>query len=149
MMVTKFLVSDNIGKGFQVLNWPTKFLFALVFIHLLHWRLTDYQPMLECVKNLIERFIIPYGALKGEDHLSEVIDKVLQLLLCTLDGLKSSNDMATISQCLVQWAPAFNLRNSRYCLSWSSSIFCVIHLVPAFLFYWLMFGFWLSAFWPF
>ncbi|KAG5254304.1 U3 small nucleolar RNA-associated protein [Salix suchowensis] len=75
-------------------------------------KVSDYQPMLECVKNLIERFIIPYGALKGENHLSEVIDKVLQLLLCTLDGLKSSNDMATISQCLVQWAPAFNLRNS-------------------------------------
>ncbi|KAJ6298901.1 hypothetical protein OIU76_019961 [Salix suchowensis] len=75
-------------------------------------KVSDYQPMLECVKNLIERFIIPSGALKGENHLSEVIDKVLQLLLCTLDGLKSSNDMATISQCLVQWAPAFNLRNS-------------------------------------
>jgi U3 small nucleolar RNA-associated protein 20 len=73
--------------------------------------------MLECVKNLFERFIIPYVALKGENHFSEVIDKVLQLLLCTLDGLKISNDMATISHCLLQWAPAFKLRNSRYCLS--------------------------------
>ncbi|XP_011045607.1 PREDICTED: U3 small nucleolar RNA-associated protein 20-like [Populus euphratica] len=75
-------------------------------------KVSDYQPMLECVKNLFERFIIPYVALKGENHFSEVIDKVLQLLLCTLDGLKSCNDMATISHCLLQWAPAFKLRNS-------------------------------------
>lgn len=76
---------------------------------------TDYQPMIECVRSLVQKFIVPSSIVVGEDN-SEIVDKILQLMLCILDGLKSSNDMSSISSCLLQWAPVFALRNSRYCI---------------------------------
>ncbi|RVW99796.1 hypothetical protein CK203_029213 [Vitis vinifera] len=74
-------------------------------------KISDYQPMLELVRLLVRTFIIPSNIVVAEDHLSEIVDKVLQLMLCILDGLHISNDMSTISSLSSQWAPAFELRN--------------------------------------
>lgn len=74
---------------------------------------TDYQPVLELVDVLKRAFITPSKNVKDVDHLFEVVDKVLQLMLCILSGLHGANDMDTITDCSSQWAPAFELKNSR------------------------------------
>ncbi|KAK9274497.1 hypothetical protein L1049_021746 [Liquidambar formosana] len=72
----------------------------------------DYQPMLELVGLLVRKFFLPSGIMKKEDHSSEVVDNVLQLMLCILDGLLCSNDMSAISEISLQWGPVFDLRNA-------------------------------------
>lgn len=73
---------------------------------------SDYQPVLELVDVLKRVFITPSKNVKDVDHLFEVVDKVLQLMLCILNGLHGANDMDTITDCSSQWAPAFELKNS-------------------------------------
>ncbi|KAF2288992.1 hypothetical protein GH714_023309 [Hevea brasiliensis] len=75
-------------------------------------KISDYQPMIERVRSFVQKFIVPSSIVVGQDN-SEIVDKILQLMLCILDGLKSFNDMSTISSCLLQWTPVFALRNSR------------------------------------
>lgn len=77
---------------------------------------TDYRPMLELLELLVETFISPSSIPLVEDRSSEeVVDKIMQLMLCILDGIMhTSNDMSTISDLPLQWAPVFKLRNSRY-----------------------------------
>ncbi|GAV59009.1 LOW QUALITY PROTEIN: DRIM domain-containing protein, partial [Cephalotus follicularis] len=72
----------------------------------------DYQQMLELVELLVRKFIMPSGVVKGENILSEVVDKVPHLMLCILDGLHLSNNMSIVSGCSLQWAPVFQIRNS-------------------------------------
>ncbi|GLU08657.1 hypothetical protein SLE2022_255570 [Rubroshorea leprosula] len=71
---------------------------------------SDYQQMLKLVGSLVDKIFSP-SSQRG-DYLSEVVDKVLLLMLCILDGLKSSNDDSAITACSLQWAPVFELRNS-------------------------------------
>lgn len=73
----------------------------------------DYQPMLDALDLLLRTLILPTGILIEEDNLLQVLDKVLQLMLCILSGLHNHNDMSTISACSLQWAPVFGLKNSR------------------------------------
>lgn len=67
--------------------------------------------MIKRVISIVEKFIVP-SRTSTEDG-SKVIDKVLELLLYILDGLKSF-DMSIISD--LQWAPIFALKNNRYFL---------------------------------
>ncbi|XP_048334306.2 uncharacterized protein LOC107422300 isoform X3 [Ziziphus jujuba] len=76
-------------------------------------RVSDYQPMLDALDLLLRTLILPTGILIEEDNLLQVLDKVLQLMLCILSGLHNHNDMSTISACSLQWAPVFGLKNSR------------------------------------
>ncbi|OMO88554.1 Down-regulated-in-metastasis protein [Corchorus olitorius] len=71
---------------------------------------SDYQQMLKVVGSLVQKTMLP--SRKGNDSLHEVIDKVLQLMLHILDGLYASNSLSSISGCLFQWAPVFELRDS-------------------------------------
>ncbi|OMO49638.1 Down-regulated-in-metastasis protein [Corchorus capsularis] len=71
---------------------------------------SDYQPMLKVVGSLVQKTMLP--SRKGNDSLHEVIDKVLQLMLHILDVLHVSNSLSSISGCLFQWAPVFELRDS-------------------------------------
>lgn len=59
---------------------------------------------------------MPSGITMTDEHISEVVDKILQLMLCILSGLHSYNDMSTISGCSLQWATVFDLQKSRYWL---------------------------------
>ncbi|CAN1813709.1 U3 small nucleolar RNA-associated protein 20 [Linum perenne] len=75
----------------------------------------DYLPILECVGLLVEKVIKPYGVGKENNELLGTVDKIMQLMLCILDGLKCLND-EYISSCSLQWAATFNLKN-RSCLT--------------------------------
>lgn len=77
-------------------------------------KISDYRPMLELLELLVETFISPSSIPLVEDRSSEeVVDKIMQLMLCILDGIMhTSNDMSTISDLPLQWAPVFKLRNS-------------------------------------
>ncbi|KAF8392350.1 hypothetical protein HHK36_022692 [Tetracentron sinense] len=75
-------------------------------------KVSDYQPMLELMESLMPTFIMPSGIVKAEDHSYEIVNKILQLMLCLLDGIHNSNDVSTISSISMHWAPVFELRNS-------------------------------------
>lgn len=64
----------------------------------------------------MKNFVIPHRMMNPEDHSSGVLAKVLQLMLCVLDGLSSHNHMAALSELSLQWASIFELRNLRYSL---------------------------------
>lgn len=69
--------------------------------------------MLDALALLLRTLILPTGILIEEDNLLEVLEKVLQLMLCILSGLHNYNDKSAISACSLQWAPVFGLKNSR------------------------------------
>lgn len=75
-------------------------------------KISDYQLMLQIVGVLMQKFILPARILKTEDQSTEVVDKVLQLMLCILDGLHLADNVPVLSSVSVQWAPVFDLRNS-------------------------------------
>ncbi|KAJ7955379.1 Small subunit processome component 20-like protein [Quillaja saponaria] len=75
-------------------------------------RVFDYRPMLELVLLLVETYVMTSVTRVEKDDLSEVIDKMLQLMLCILDGLHSCDNISAISECSLRWAPIFKLRNS-------------------------------------
>ncbi|KAF5740542.1 small subunit processome component 20 isoform X1 [Tripterygium wilfordii] len=92
----------------------------------------DYHPILKCVGLLVQTYIMPSESGNAtEVHSSEVVDKVLQLMLCILDGLYSSGDMSSIYECSLEWAPAFKLRNSSL-LSFIKELLlkdtCILHM---------------------
>ncbi|CAL1353831.1 unnamed protein product [Linum trigynum] len=81
----------------------------------------DYQPMLKCVGSVVDKFIKPFGAGKEENDLSGIVDNLLQLMLCILDGLKSLNDECKYAYCSLQWGPVFNLK-TKSCLEFISGL---------------------------
>lgn len=87
------------------------FSFLLTFILFLGIS-TDYKPVVQLVKLLVETYVTPCS-LEAENPSAELTDKILHLLLCVLDGLYHSNDLSTLSHVSIQWAPVFNLRNTR------------------------------------
>lgn len=73
--------------------------------------------MLEVVDLIMQKFVLTSGIENTEDHSSEVVDKLLQLMLCIVDGLCLADNGSVMSHVSVQWTPVFELRNSRYCFS--------------------------------
>ncbi|XP_057982940.1 uncharacterized protein LOC131167895 isoform X2 [Malania oleifera] len=74
-------------------------------------KISDYKKICGLVELLVQTYIIPSGLLEAE-YSHEIVDKVLQLMLCILDGLHSYNDTSSISAVALQWAPIFKFRNS-------------------------------------
>ena len=70
--------------------------------------------MVDVVALLLQTLILPFGITSTEDYLPEIFEKVLKLMLCTLDVLHNHDDMSTISGCSLQWAPVFELKSLRY-----------------------------------
>ncbi|KAL5542673.1 hypothetical protein UlMin_010383 [Ulmus minor] len=91
-------------------------------------RVSDYLPMLDVVESTLNFFTLPSDITTAEDHLHEVFEKVLQLMLRILDVLHNYNDMPKISDSSVNWAIVFEFKNSsllpsiRELLSKDSSI---------------------------
>lgn len=78
-------------------------------------KMIEFEPVLELAKLLIETFIMPSGMLlKAEDQSSDIIDKILQLMLCILDGLHSGNHAAVLTELSMQWVPIFEMRNTSF-----------------------------------
>lgn len=69
--------------------------------------------MIDAVANLLQILILPTG-IATEDNLPEIFDKVLELMLCTLEVLHNYDDLSTISNCSLQWAPVFELKSNRF-----------------------------------
>ncbi|PON57236.1 Coatomer beta subunit [Trema orientale] len=67
--------------------------------------------MIDVVANLLQTLILPTG-ITTEDNLPEIFDKVLELMICTLDVLHNYDDTSTISDCSLKWAPVFELKSS-------------------------------------
>ncbi|KMT14841.1 hypothetical protein BVRB_3g065640 isoform B [Beta vulgaris subsp. vulgaris] len=74
-------------------------------------KVSDYQPILELVELLIGEFILPDISGGAEGLVSEAVDKILQLMLCVLDGIFSTDNMTVIPRIASQWAPVFQLRS--------------------------------------
>ncbi|KAI8539167.1 hypothetical protein RHMOL_Rhmol09G0160300 [Rhododendron molle] len=72
----------------------------------------DYQLMLQVAGMLMQKFILPLSMQKAEDQSFEVVDKLLQLMLCILDGLHLADNVSVISIVSVQWAPVFKSSKS-------------------------------------
>ncbi|KAF6153049.1 hypothetical protein GIB67_034771 [Kingdonia uniflora] len=70
-------------------------------------KFSDSQRANILVRLLIERFIIPSTSLNAEDHIYEIINKVLLLMVCLVDVLLESNDISDIAKVSLQWAPVF------------------------------------------
>lgn len=76
---------------------------------------TDFEPFVELVGLHVQTFITPYLTTKTFEAHSEVIEKVLQLILCTVDGLFSSKNMPVLLRVISEWEPVFEIRSRRYC----------------------------------
>ncbi|KAK6117591.1 hypothetical protein DH2020_048670 [Rehmannia glutinosa] len=74
-------------------------------------KISDYEAMVELVGLLVQTFVIPQLTMKIVDTHPEVIDKVLQLMLCVIGGLSSSKNMPALLRVSSQWEPVFNLRS--------------------------------------
>lgn len=74
-------------------------------------KISDYQGVLQLVQLLVQTYILPYPTVKATDQTSYIVDKVMQSILCILDGLYRANNISTLSSISMQWAPVFDLRN--------------------------------------
>lgn len=72
--------------------------------------------MLQLIQLIVQTYILPYPIVKAIDQTSIIVEKVLQSMLCILDGLYRANNISALSSVSMQWAPVFDLRNKRYCL---------------------------------
>ena len=69
---------------------------------------------MELVGLLMRQFVLPYISGKAEGLVSEAADKIFQLMLCVTDGIYSNKNLTALPKISLQWAPIFQLRNSRY-----------------------------------
>ncbi|XP_022025733.1 small subunit processome component 20 homolog isoform X2 [Helianthus annuus] len=77
-------------------------------------RAIDFEQVLELVKNLIETFLMPSIMQKAVEQSYNVIDNILQLMLCVLDGLHSGSHAGALASLSMQWAPIFEMRNKSF-----------------------------------
>lgn len=73
----------------------------------------DYKPFLEHVKTLIERYIPLSSSSESEEH-SIIVDRTLKLMLNLLDVRCISSNKSVMSTILLQWAPVFMMKTSRF-----------------------------------
>ncbi|KAL8239479.1 hypothetical protein R6Q59_016046 [Mikania micrantha] len=79
------------------------------------YRTIEFEQVLELVKLLIETFIMPSSMQKTGDQLyMELIDNILSLMLCILDGLHSDTHARVLAELLMQWDPIFEMRNKSF-----------------------------------
>ncbi|XP_076896866.1 uncharacterized protein LOC143550000 [Bidens hawaiensis] len=77
-------------------------------------RIIEFEQVFELVKLLIEAFIKPSSKQSTGEQSSEVIDKILQLMLCILDGLHSCTNVGALAVVSMQWVPVFEMRNESF-----------------------------------
>ncbi|KAL3724550.1 hypothetical protein ACJRO7_029686 [Eucalyptus globulus] len=98
-------------------------------------KVLDYGPLLELVTMLVQKLFVSHGSTVAEDGLVEVLDKVLKLMLCIVDGLHRANNSSALQHCCLQWTPLFELQNLSLLefigemLLKDSSIVCAFHAI--------------------
>ncbi|KAL3329329.1 hypothetical protein AABB24_036434 [Solanum stoloniferum] len=97
-------------------------------------KISDYQGVLQLIQLLVQTYILPYPNVKAIDQTSNIVDKVMQSMLCILDGLYRANNISTLSSVSMQWAPVFDLRNKSL-LSFVEDLLlkdpCIVHFFRA------------------
>ncbi|KAG5588462.1 hypothetical protein H5410_048896 [Solanum commersonii] len=97
-------------------------------------KISDYQGVLQLIQLLVQTYILPYPTVKAIDQTSNIVDKVMQSMLCILDGLYRANNISTLSSVSMQWAPVFDLRNKSL-LSFVEDLLlkdpCIVHFFRA------------------
>ncbi|MCD9558563.1 U3 snoRNP protein [Datura stramonium] len=97
-------------------------------------KISDYQRVLQLIQLLVQSYILPYPTVEAIDQTSNIVDKVMQSMLCILDGLYRTNNISTLSSVSMQWAPVFDLRNKSL-LSFIEDLLlkdlCIIHFFKA------------------
>lgn len=97
-------------------------------------KISDYQGLLQLIQLLVQTYILPYPTVKEIDQASNVVDKVMQSMLCIFDGLYRANNISTLSSVSMQWAPVFDLRNKSL-LSFVEDLLlkdpCIVHFFRA------------------
>ncbi|VFR01143.1 unnamed protein product [Cuscuta campestris] len=91
-------------------------------------KFSDYQQVLEVISLLVRTY---FGEMM--DPAPELVDKILLLILCTVDGLHKANKMSDLT-CFSQWDPLFDLRNkslATFVKDFLSKDLSVIHLFRA------------------
>ncbi|KAL3622254.1 hypothetical protein CASFOL_033665 [Castilleja foliolosa] len=103
-------------------------------------KISDYEPMAGLVDQLVQTFFIPNLTMEVVDTHAEVIDKVLQLMLCVIGGFASSKNMTALLRVSSHWERVFYLRSQRLLtfiedlLTMDPSVFHVFgnHIISAF-----------------
>ncbi|KAH0641401.1 hypothetical protein KY285_037987 [Solanum tuberosum] len=97
-------------------------------------KISDYQGVLQLIQLLVQTYILPYPTVKAVDQTSNIVDKIMQSMLCILDGLYRANNISTLSSVSMQWAPVFDLRNKSL-LSFVEDLLlkdpCIVHFFRA------------------
>ncbi|KAG6678404.1 hypothetical protein I3842_14G078800 [Carya illinoinensis] len=107
----KKITNSVIGGSILHLSNLLSLLISIVQIH--NGRMVyDYQSLLEHAGFLMQNILMSSGITKAEKHQTKAVDKILELMLCILNGLHNKNNMPAISDCSLQWSPVFRLRNS-------------------------------------
>ncbi|XP_047962279.1 small subunit processome component 20 homolog [Salvia hispanica] len=74
-------------------------------------KITDFEPLVKLVDQLVETFVVCPPTMKKMDLHSEVIEKVLKLMLCVIGCLSDSKNMPALLLVSVQWESVFNIRS--------------------------------------
>lgn len=70
--------------------------------------------MLGLVTLLVQTCIRENQMVKADNQSSDILSKVMQLMLCVLDGLQLSGNTEALARVSSEWAPIFELKNLRY-----------------------------------
>ncbi|XP_051119137.1 uncharacterized protein LOC127243259 [Andrographis paniculata] len=76
-----------------------------------HVKILDYEPLVELTGLLLRTSLIPYLTIKIADPQLQVIEKVLKLMLCIIDGLRKSKNVADLRRVSSEWWKVFDLRS--------------------------------------
>lgn len=109
---SKFLVRCG-----DFISYPKCHLLTLIYELLCG---TDHLNVVELAGHLMQKDVIPYQTEDITDQQTEVIDKVLELMLCILDGLSNSSNRPSLIDVRSQWRPIFDLRSKRYDFNFNS-----------------------------
>ena len=75
---------------------------------------TASEPLVKLVDQLVETFVVRSLAMNNIDPHSEVIEKVLQLMLCVIGGLSDTKNMPALLRVSVKWESVFDIRSRTY-----------------------------------
>ncbi|KAL1538797.1 small subunit processome component 20 [Salvia divinorum] len=74
-------------------------------------KITEIEPLVKHLHQLVETFVVHLPTMKKMDLHSEVIEKVLQLILCVIGCLSDSKNMPALLLVSVLWESVFNIRS--------------------------------------
>ncbi|XP_042033869.1 small subunit processome component 20 homolog [Salvia splendens] len=74
-------------------------------------KMTASEPLVKLVDQLVETFVVRSLAMNNIDPHSEVIEKVLQLILCVIGGLSDTKNMPALLRVSVKWESVFDIRS--------------------------------------